>query len=386
MHPLLKDLLLLALLCGALQALKDLGDSTLGNCPAESFAKSKNIPTSAHQVRYSDIKIIAALGDSLTAGNGAGAKKNDALEVLIQYRGLVFHIGGDMELEQHITIPNILRKFNPNLFGQSHGQGSVNVWKSAYLNAGVPGSESRDLPGQAEDLIKKMHVHPEIDIQNDWKLVNIFIGGNDICQYCHDKRQDKDGYHSPYHFADNIKQAVKILQDNLPRTIVSLTGMFNMRMLRRVDAGELFCEGLHLFECSCEIDKKFTNEEMNNISLAYMAAEQQIQDSGFFDTKEDFTFVIQPFFEEITQPPLLPNGKADLSFFAPDCFHFSEFGHAVVAKELWNTIVEPVGMKQRKVNLTDYNVPLKCADPRNVCPFFPTTKNNGNCVMTEAEF
>ncbi|TKR59958.1 hypothetical protein L596_029561 [Steinernema carpocapsae] len=304
MHQLVEGLLFLALL-GALQALKDLGAPNFLNCPEKTFASSKSVPTSAHQVRYGDIKIIAALGDSLTAGNGAGAENHDAIQIVLQYRGLVFHIGGDKELDQHITIPNILRKFNPKLFGQSHGVGSVNVWESAYLNAGVPGAQSSDLPGQAKDLVQKIKTHPEIDVQNDWKLVNIFIGGNDICAYCDDRKHNKESFHSPYHFAENIKKAVEILQDNLPRTIVSLTGMFNMRMLRRVDAGELFCEGLHLFECSCEADKQFTNAEMSNVSLAYMAAEQQIQDSGVFDTKEDFTFVIQPFFEEITQPPLL---------------------------------------------------------------------------------
>ncbi|KAK0428007.1 hypothetical protein QR680_010540 [Steinernema hermaphroditum] len=380
MHLLLKAFLLLAIASAVLPAtLKDMGAPGF-NCPASIMAKSKTVPTSAHQVRYADIKVVAALGDSLTAGNGAGAQNNDPVQVLLQYRGLVFHIGADKDLDEHITIPNILKKFNPNLFGASTGIGSVNVWESAQLNEGFPGAQSSDLPRQAKDLVDKMKSHHEVDVQNDWKLVNIFIGGNDICGYCHDKKHNKESTHSPYHFGDNIAQAVKILQEGLPRTIVSLTGMFNMRMLRRVDQGQLFCEGLHLFECECEIDQQFTNEEMSNVSLAYMQAEQQLQDSGMFDAKDDFTFVIQPFFEKIVQPPLLPDGKVDLSFFAPDCFHFSQFGHAAVAKELWNTIVQPVGVKQRQVNLTNYDVPLRCPDASNACPFFPTTKNSANCV------
>ena len=38
------------------------------------------------------------------AGNGAGAK--DVLEMLLQYRGMVFSIGGDDDLEHRVTIPS----------------------------------------------------------------------------------------------------------------------------------------------------------------------------------------------------------------------------------------------------------------------------------------
>lgn len=88
------------------------------------------------------------------------------------------------------------------------------------------------------------------------------------------------------------------------------------------------------------------------------------------------------------------DGKVDLTFFAPDCFHFSKFGHAVVsslqsfiiedwraslssvfdhkylsiidilsfqvAKNLWNTIIQPVGKKQKQVNLSDDTPTLNC--------------------------
>ena len=36
---------------------------------------------------------------------------------------------------------------------------------------------------------------------------------------------------------------------------------------------------------------------------------------------------------------LLQNGKPDLSFFAADCFRFSEKGYAEMAVALWNNMV-----------------------------------------------
>lgn len=42
---------------------------------------------------------------SLQAGNGAGAAdENDTLALQIQYRGLTFSVGGDMDLDQHVTL------------------------------------------------------------------------------------------------------------------------------------------------------------------------------------------------------------------------------------------------------------------------------------------
>ncbi len=57
---------------------------------------------------------------------------------------------------------DVLKKYNPNLFGSSNGVGDVNVWNVAHLNAGVPGAQSSDLVAQARDLVHKMQIHSEV--------------------------------------------------------------------------------------------------------------------------------------------------------------------------------------------------------------------------------
>uniref|UniRef100_A0A7E4ZW18 Phospholipase B1, membrane-associated n=1 Tax=Panagrellus redivivus TaxID=6233 RepID=A0A7E4ZW18_PANRE len=354
--------------------LKDLGVPGF-ECP--NMGPSASVPISAHAVRPADIKIVAALGDSLTAGNGAGAQPGDPLALLLQYRGLSFGGGGDKNLSQHVTIPNILRAFNPSVFGYALGISANDVWAHAHLNLGFPGAESGDLPGQAKKLVQLMNAHKEVDVQNDWKLVNIFIGGNDICAYCQDSLNNSNGPHTPENFANGIRQAVQILKDHLPRTIVSLTGMFNMVMLRQIDHKEVFCQLLHIDECPCESDTSFTDAEIANTSIGYMNAERVLQTSGEFDTTDDFTLVMQPFFQDIVDPPRLANGTVEYEFFAADCFHFSQLGHAVVSKYLWNNIMQPVGSKQTTANLSNVDIALQCPDAD--CPFIRTTKNSQNC-------
>ena len=83
---------------------------------------SRTIPTNVNSVRPADIKLVMNLGDSLSvrgvlldfifkaqtqAGNGAGASQDDALAVVLQYRGLACWGGGDKTLDEHASISSI---------------------------------------------------------------------------------------------------------------------------------------------------------------------------------------------------------------------------------------------------------------------------------------
>ena len=41
-----------------------------------------------------------------------------------------------------------------------------------------------DMLEEAELLVKRMKEDKQIDFKNDWKLLTIFIGGNDLCMFC----------------------------------------------------------------------------------------------------------------------------------------------------------------------------------------------------------
>ncbi|KAJ8009251.1 hypothetical protein DPEC_G00086950 [Dallia pectoralis] len=70
---------------------------------------------------------------------------------------------------------------------------------------------------------------------------------------------------------------------------------------------------------------------------------EQLLDSDHFFRK-DFAVVLQPFLKH-ADPPRLPSGKVDMSFFTHDCFHFTIKGHEELAKGLWNNMFQPQGEK-----------------------------------------
>lgn len=59
-------------------------------CDLKHGARSEKVPNSVHELRPGDIDIIAAMGDSLTAGNGALA--TNMMQVTLEYKGLIIHL------------------------------------------------------------------------------------------------------------------------------------------------------------------------------------------------------------------------------------------------------------------------------------------------------
>ncbi|VDM85429.1 unnamed protein product [Strongylus vulgaris] len=151
--------------------LDDLGAPNY-QCDATLMKPSKKIPTNVNSVRPADIKVVMALGDSLTVCSNPAIVLlfMNPLGVVLQYRGLAFQAGGDKTLDEHVTIPSphltglsdVLKKYNPKLFGYSNGIGSPNVWEVARLNVAMPGAEAHDLPGQAQQLVGLLQAHPEV--------------------------------------------------------------------------------------------------------------------------------------------------------------------------------------------------------------------------------
>ena len=62
-------------------------------------------------------QVVAALGDSITVGVGAGAES--VLDIGKRYRGVSFSSGGAGTWRDVVTLPNILKIFNPYLYGAS---------------------------------------------------------------------------------------------------------------------------------------------------------------------------------------------------------------------------------------------------------------------------
>nr|XP_002121478.1 phospholipase B1, membrane-associated-like [Ciona intestinalis] len=324
-------------------------------------------PTSVHQLRPRDIDIVGAMGDSITAGFGIEATTLPGIGV--EYRGLSWSVGGDLDLDGSVTITNVLRKFNPEVKGYSSGtnRDGGDYW----FNVAVGGARSIHMPTQARDLIEKIQNDSRTNYENDWKLITIFIGGNDLCA------MNRNNDSSPENYVKYLKEALDILHAELPRTMINVVEIMEIYVLPDVGHGygsTPQCRAAQLTFCNYIVAA--TDEELPIIiekNKQYQTLTQDLIASGRYDTRDDFTVVLQPFFRN-TVLPYTEDGQVDSTYFAPDCFHFSSKGHALGAVNLWNNMLQPVGAKTTEWDITD----LLCPSEE-----FPYIFTNLNSVGTQ---
>lgn len=333
-------------------------------CP--DVPEPKEHGTNVHNLLPSDIKLVAGIGDSLTAANGA--KASTAFGLLIQYRGRSFSMGGDGDgrgwetQDDVVTFPNLLRNFRPDLIGDSIYKGSHDS-QYARFNHAIPGSTAHDLKSQAEALVAHLKASPEVDFEKDWKVITVFVGGNDLCDY-----HMRPGTYEPDNFTRSLQETLDVLHAHIPRAFVNLVETIDISVLHNLSQG-FMCPLLHHFLCRYPSKVAYSNE-IRFVRDGYLRGIESLVNSGRYDTRDDFAVVTQPFLRNSSYPRN-DDGTPDFGFFAPDCFHFSSKGHATAGASLWNNMMQPIGMKQTSWAL---NQEPECIDPNN--PFIKTKVNS----------
>jgi len=337
----------------------------------EYIEPSPEVPTSVHKLRPGDIKVVAALGDSLTAANGAAALT--IYGVKNNYRGLSFSVGGyydelfqshNDKVSEHFSLPNALKFYNPDVKGWAYGIADPGD-TGAGLDEAVMGSKAVNLTTQAKHLVSDLQSKPDFDFENDWKMVTVLIGGNNLCQYCVDERS------SPDNFAADVEAVLDYLHETMPKTFVNLLTIFNIDVVSALGQDQLTCRKAHECFCYCALlDDSYSKITLQQYNGLYRDNLWALVSSNKYDTRDDFTVVIQPFLEE-TAPPYLDDKTPDLSYFAPDCFHFSQKGHNYAGEALWNNLFQKCGQKSTAWTLGET---LQC--PTADMPYIYTHKNS----------
>lgn len=339
-----------------------------------SRGRSLRPPHSVHRLRPGDIDVIAAIGDSLVAANGA--LEEYALGAFIEYRGVSWCAGGDSTWREYLTLPNILKEYNPNLKGFSTGTGEW-LTRNARLNVAFPVASDQDALKQAKVLVARMKASPDIDIARDWKMVTVFMGANDLCS----ASCLSPVAWSPAAHGRKMAKALDYLYEHLPRTIVNLIPVLDVSVSVRVVRSTM-CRMMHALFCSCFHQGGGELEELVRQTLLYQRAEEILVNSGRYNSRNDFTVVIQPFMKLFNAPQPLRTPLPIVihqSYITHDCFHFSQKGHALAANLLWNNLLEPVGAKSEKIP----PVLLKnflCPTPE--APYIFTANNSKSYLLT----
>lgn len=115
-----------------------------------------------------------------------------------------------------------------------------------------------------------MRTLDDIDYENDWKMINIQIGSNDMCGACNTTYMDDV---TPDKFGGYVESVVERIQANIPKTLVNLIGAFNVSQIFPLSAGQDYCPKINNTNitsntklCSCAATPEGL-EKMGNLTL-----------------------------------------------------------------------------------------------------------------------
>lgn len=258
---------------------------------------SEEVPKSVHKLRPGDIAVIAAIGDSLTVGVGAMA--TNIMGLTIENRGFSFSIGGNWDWRNSSTLPNILKKFNPNIIGYSLSN-LDHSFTDSQLNIADVNAISADLPAMSEILVKTMKDDPRIDFYNHWKMLTIMIGGNDLCTHIcnYDKVEN-----FPQKYKERLIKSLNYLRDNLPRTFVNIIPLPALQDIVLVDDKPERCQLLHVMQCSCWAGNLYNaTDEKRDLYREIQKQTWQVEKdvTQMYRGNDNFTVIYQPFTEKFS--------------------------------------------------------------------------------------
>eukprot|EP00118_Oscarella_pearsei_P011878 m.83286 g.83286 ORF g.83286 m.83286 type:complete len:419 (+) comp36336_c0_seq5:25-1281(+) len=329
-------------------------------CPP--IPPSVNIPTSVKNLRPSDIRVIGAMGNSVTAGAMVRTVNASDRRQYRDYVGLSWSCGGDYgNASKAGTLGNILHFYNNDLKGASLGDCdlfAVGVsCPTDGFNAAVSGSQARDVLKQAKHLVQEMSSDSTVNITRDWKVVTLWIGGNDLCNYC---LNDSSGGSTPQSYYEGVKESLDYLAANLPRTFVNLViagDITRSEPFIAITNIATCTKSFRMNFCPCyDADVSGRIEEMKTLAENFQKKLRLLTDSGIYE-RDDFAVVLQPFFENFTQS--LPANETLDSYIAVDCFHFGVRGQAALAASLWNNMFEP---EEKKAKDVSWDLVAKCPE------------------------
>jgi phospholipase B1 len=294
------------------------------------------------------------LGDSITAAFGLYGAKDGIEEV----RGQSWAIGAD---NNATSVFNFLKYYNPTIIGGSLRQHVVELcygplcppfqYKPDYdvLNAAQSGAMIADLVTHEVDyLVKQVKAHKAIDIKQDWKLLTILIGANDLCASC---TIEGKIFLTPEEFENHLMNTLNRVRKELPRTLVQIGEMFNLSQVYNLSLKSDVCKDIHrtlFIECDCIFKPEAAKARAAIDEHTQLYNERSRKVASHFQSLKDpeFTVITQPFARDTALKDFPITALSTL-----DCFHPSLSTHQAMAVNTWNSMFLPAAKKPTVMDL-----------------------------------
>jgi hypothetical protein len=145
---------------------------------------------------------------------------------ILEYRGKVFSVGGD---EGEYTIPNFLSRYTTNEITLGAPKGiTLPLSRGKQLNNAISGAKSQELNSEISRLVRMLNTDKYKEIKDDWKLITLFIGANNVCVLCEPPMTTLPGLADADIFEENIRNVLERIRTEVGKSFVNLVALFNV--------------------------------------------------------------------------------------------------------------------------------------------------------------
>mmetsp|Transcript_35161 Transcript_35161/g.104732 ORF Transcript_35161/g.104732 Transcript_35161/m.104732 type:complete len:332 (-) Transcript_35161:141-1136(-) len=237
----------------------------------------------------------------------------------------------------------------PNLLGEACASGAVlgastGGGGARGLNVAQSGARAKEALTQAVGLVAKAEsLLGGAAYATTWKLVTMLLGGNDLCNVCSD-----GGDVSADEYAAKMRPAFETLAA-VPRLVVNVPLHADYTQLAGVDwgfFGNLYCDVLLALVCPCmgnwASDLAVARQRVGEYNGKLVELVAEFNGDAHASTRgQGTTFIVQPFAQHTV--------FSATHLVSDDCFHPSAAGQELLARGLWNNLLQPAGEKASSV-------------------------------------
>ncbi|CAO3625346.1 unnamed protein product [Mucor fragilis] len=262
-------------------------------------------------------------------------------------------MGGDPDA---VSISNFIKHFNPKLLGPSTStQPLVSVagavsYTTYYpladnLNAAISGAMAVNLDVELNYLMQELNnpFGPSANAKNEWKMINIHIGSNEMCQSCNSELANLT---TPEVYAREVENAIQRIQKSIPKVFVNLIGMFRFSVIDRMaKANPQYCANKQLVKsCACFLQNK--TDHMDDLMEQFNKKLKAIAYKYMPQPGSTFGVAYTPFPIDFESFPI--NAFSNI-----DCFHPSVGAHQWMAKSIWNQMFTKIRPSEMLFNYSE---------------------------------
>jgi phospholipase B1 len=194
----------------------------------------------------------------------------------------------------------------------------------------------------------------DVDMEQEFKFINIFIGSNDVCAGC--APLINATFLSPDDFEKTMRTTLRTIKAKIPRTVVNLMMQFNISQVWEVTRNDPWCATVRtsgmVYECACAFIPGETGQiwrqKMDTLVQNYNRRLELIAKDYSEDKDPSFKVILDPLFSEVQIRDWPLEYLSDI-----DCFHPAASSHALIAKSAWANLFRPYKLKSRSMKPTD---------------------------------